>query len=117
MSSDMVPCTEGSDAVCITKFGEGACCYAIEVTEVPSSPTTIQTQAIASMKAIGFPTTDGEKLNACISKTERDKMEADSEGKIKEMQDLTGLKFKHYCDAASRLVASVATAALIIASY
>ena len=57
---DMIPCTQGSDALCITKFGAGACCYTVECIEAPSSPTTLQQQSIDAMAKVGFPTKDGD---------------------------------------------------------
>ena len=118
--ASMITCTEGSDAPCTKAYGTGACCYALECTAVVSSPTTVQQQAQDALKAVGFPVTKGAKMWGCISKDDLAKAADPSDPtnvKMKATEEQTGLTFKHYCDAATRLVASAATAALIIASY
>ena len=57
---DTIPCTKGSDAVCIPKLKEGACCYTVECTDAPSSPTSTEQLSIDAMNAIGYPTKDGD---------------------------------------------------------
>ena len=111
-------CTSGSggDASCVKALGEGACCYAIEVSAVTSSPTAAQTAAIDALKSTGFPVTKGAKMNACVPKTTWSKPIEDN-ADYKKSEDATGLTFKGYCDSASNLVASLAAATLIVSSF
>ena len=68
MGKDLIKCTEGSDAACLTAEDTTSCCMFMEVTEVLSEQNDKEKTTSTEYADLGFPVEEGESEFMCTGK-------------------------------------------------
>ena len=115
MSLTVKTCTKDTDCPA-DPYGAGACCYKIESTAMPSSPTDTQKVFIASFAYYGAAK-KGDNVHVCMDKASWTAYKAfgDAAGTANKWDDKNGLTYKTYCDTSSGLQTAWKTVAVLSA--